>query len=120
MINKISTKFKHILDSRFKNIEIACINPKYAYEYAMFNNLKKFELGEAIIATDSKYSYFYAYNILDGPFKLGEPAIATNAYKSYMYSILVLKRRFHLGERIISKSDFFKKKYDWFYNGFSG
>ena len=120
MINRISTKFNIILDSRFKNVEIACINPKYAYEYARDILKGPFELGEAIIATDSKQSYDYANRVLHGPFPLGEPVIATNAYKSYMYAVLVLKRRFHLGERTISKSNVFKEKYEWFYNDFSG
>lgn len=115
MINKISTKFNIILDSRFKNAKIACINPKYAYEYARDILKGPFELGEAIIATDSKQSYDYANRVLHGPFPLDKKAISTSPYYSFQYAML-LKRRFHLGELSISKSNFFKKKYEQFLN----
>ena len=117
MINKISTKFGLILKSRYKNPEIACINPKYAYEYARDILKGPFELGEAIIATDSKQSYDYANRVLHGPFPLGEKAISTSPYYSFQYAML-LKRRFHLGERTISKSDLYKEKYEQFLNRF--
>ena len=51
MIDRISTKFINIYESKLNNAEIACINPKYAVEYARYNCLDRFELGESVIVT---------------------------------------------------------------------
>ena len=63
MINRISTKFINIYESKLNNVEIACINPKYAVEYARYNCLDRFELGESVIATSAFYSSLYARNM---------------------------------------------------------
>ena len=118
MIDRISTKFNIILDSRFKNIEIACINPKYAYDYANKVLKRQFLLGESTIAQSATYSYLYARDIINGPFLLGEESISKSAYCSYWYAVNVLKAPFPLGELSISKSDLYKEKYEQFLNRF--
>lgn len=116
MIDRISTKFINIYESKLNNAEIACINPKYAVEYARYNCLDRFELGEPVIALDALSSYAYAITILHTRFELGEPAIANNAYASCMYAIYLIKERFHLGEQIIKTDKFFKSRYEKFFS----
>jgi len=101
MINQISTKFINIYESKLNNAEIACINPKYAVEYAIYNCLDRFELGEPTIATSAFYSTLYAQHVLKSRFELGEPTIATSVEDSYVYAITVLHTRFELGEPTI-------------------
>ena len=101
MIDRISTKFRNIYESKLNNAEIACINPKYAFEYARYNCLDRFELGEAIIATSAFYSSMYAQYVLKSRFELGEAIIATSADDSYVYAISILHVRFELDEKAI-------------------
>ena len=84
-------------------------------EYAIHVLKKRFCEGEYAIAKEVEYSFEYAKYVICGPFPLGEKAISTSPYYSFQYAML-LKRRFHLGELSISKSNFFKKKYEQFLN----
>ena len=59
MIDRISTKFRNIYQLRYEHPEIACINPEYAYEYAVSVIRNKFELGEPVIFSNPKFSFWY-------------------------------------------------------------
>ena len=112
--------------------ELAAVTAETAIDYARYINRNKtpdcrirFELGEAMIATNFYFSYHYALIIQDR-FKLGEVIFSEDPFYSYAYAYNVLNDRFELGEPAILTNPHFTeiyctnildKRYDYHYDG---
>lgn len=112
--------------------ELAAVSAETAIDYVRYINRNKtldcrirFELGEAILATDLYFSYQYALIIQDR-FKLGEVIFSEDPFYSYAYAYNVLNDRFELGEPAILTNPHFTeiyctnildKRYDYHYDG---
>ena len=72
-----------ITQACYKNEDIALCAPYSACSYAITHNMKSFESGESIIATDASSSYNYAVIVLKNRFTLREQTIAKYSYLAY-------------------------------------
>lgn len=76
--------------TRSKYESFIALNPRWAYEYAVYVLEDRFPEGEKTIAQHPWFAYYYALHIIHGKFPEGEPAIIKDPFVLDLYLLNVL------------------------------